>query len=287
MSIDLLQARIRKLKCPIIADLSVQPQHLPPHLAGDTETEKFDIFCRGLMEGLKPIVPAVRFSFDHFAMMENGLSVLPELLRYAKKLGFYVVLDGPAMLSPWAAERAVKTFFESELYPCDALVLSPYVGSDVIKPFEAACKDGKALFFAVRSANKSASELQDLITGGRLCYEAAADIVNRYAGKVVGKCGYSQMGLLTAATNANAVKNLRSKYNRLFLLVDGYDYPGGNAKNCSLGFDKFGHGAAVSIGPAIAAAWAEEESSGEDYVQRAVAAVERINANIERYIAIL
>lgn len=287
MSVDLLQEKIRKMKCPLIVDFSVNSAHIPDHVRqGRTYVEAYKVFCRELMDGLKGTVPGVRFSFDQFALM-NGLRELAELLRYAAELGYYVVLDGPAIGSPWAAERAVQLLGEESAYPCNCMIVDPYIGSDAIKPFLPACKAGKAVFFSVRCPNKSAAELQDLMTGSRLVHVAAADLVNRHGESIFGKSGYSHVGVLTAATNANAVMGLRSKYKRMFLLVDGLDYPGGNGKNSSYGFDKFGHGCAVSVGPAVAAAWKEEDSDGTDYVAQAVRAAERIRNNFTRYFAIL
>lgn len=287
MSIDLLQDKIRKCKCPIIVDFSVKADQIPSHiLEGHDPVESYAIFCRELMVGLKGVVPGVRFSFDQLALM-GGLQQLSTLLKEAAEMGFYVILDGPAVHSPWAAERAAALLGVDSPYPCHCLISDPYAGSDVIKPFLPACKEGKAVFFIVRSPNKSASELQDLMTGSRLVHLAAADLVNRYGEPIFGKCGYSQVGALTAATNGNAVSGLRGKYKRMFLLVDGLDYPGGNGKICSYGFDKFGHGAAVSVGTAITAAWMEAEGDGFDFVPKAVAAAERIRNNLGRYFTIL
>ena len=288
MSVDVLQDKIRKLKCPIIVDFSILPEHIPQAVSEGKELPRaYARFCRELMEGLKGVVPAVRFSFDQFALM-GALVELTELMQEAARLGYYVILDGPAVSSGWAAERAAALFGPYSVYPCDAMILDPYAGSDVIKTFVPACKEGKAVFFAVRLPNRSAAELQDLMTGSRLVHLAAADLVNRYAETVYGKSGYSHMGVLTAATNANAVMGLRNKYKRMFLLVDGLDYPGGNGKICSYGFDKFGHGAAISVGPAVTAAWmAEEGSDGSDYVRQAVQAAERIRNNLTRYFTIL
>ncbi len=276
---DQLQEKIRKLKCPIVLDLAVEPACVPQGLS-------YPQFCRELLEGLKGNLPAVRFSFDQFAMQDLG-GELKELMALARELGYFVLLDGPAVLSPWAAQRAAEGFFGPEsLYPCDGMILSPYIGEDAIKPFLPYCKEqGKSVFFAVRSANKTAAQLQDLMTGSRLSHIACADIVNRHAEGIIGRSGYSQVGALTAGTNANAVKNLRAKYNRLFLLVDGYDYPGGNGKNCSFGFDRFGHGCAVSVGPAIAGAWREEE--GGELVPMALQALQRVKNNLKTYVTIL
>lgn len=282
MSVDILQERIRKTKCPIIVDLAMLPEHLPPQLLeGNTESQALDTYCRDLLKALKGKVPGVRFNFDQWAMLDS-LPVLRELTAFASELGFYVLLDGPAVLSPWAAQRAASLFDHMRI---DSMILCPYAGSDVIKPFLDHCKQDRSVFFAVRTANKSAVELQDMMTGSRLVHVAAADHVKRLGETIVGKSGYSQVGALTAATSANAVMGLRGKYNRMFLLVDGLDYPGGNGKNSSYGFDRFGHGCAMSVGPAITAAWKEGEN--QDPVEAAVQAVERIRNNMTRYITIL
>lgn len=287
MSVDILQEKIRKTKCPIIMDLSVRPEHIPPHIREvASEADAYDQFCRELLNGLKGIVPAVRFSFDQWALM-GGLEQLSKLLKLAADTGYYVLLDGPAALSPWAAERAATLLEEDSLYPCHAMITSPYIGNDAIQPFLAYCQKGKAVFFAVRTANKTASQLQDLMTGSRLVHIAAADAVTRLGESYYGKYGYSHVGALTAATNANAVMGLRNKYQRLFLIADGLDYPGGNGKICSYGFDKLGHGCAVSVGAEIAAAWMKEESDGTQFVTDARMAAERIRNNFTRYFSIL
>jgi orotidine-5'-phosphate decarboxylase len=284
MSIDILQEKIRKTKSPIIVDLAVRPDHIPEFLRdGKNEAEALDYFCRELLNGLKGKVPGVRFSFDQWALL-GSLDSLFALTKLATELGYYVVMDGPAVLSPWAAQRA-STLFDT--FCCDSLILCPYIGSDAMKPFVPFCKEGKSVFFAARTANKSAAELQDIMTGTRLIHAAVADHVKRLGEPIMGKCGYSQMGVLTAATNANAVSGLRMKFKTTFLLVDGLDYPGGNGKNCSYGFDRFGHGCALSVGPEITAAWAGEDCDPHNFVELAVQAADRIRNNMTRYVTIL
>lgn len=288
MSIDLLQEKIRKLKNPIIVDFSVKESLLPPH--GDEDfSQAYPRFCEKLLEALEGVVPGVRFSFDAFALLgDNGLEVLSQLLNKAHKLGFYVLLDAPQILTPWSAERTAEVIFGGDRYPCHGLLVSPYIGSDSIKPFVPYCTDGrKALFVTVRSPNKSASELQDLLTGTRLAQEAAAELVNRFGESIVTKSGYSPICAAVSAGSPNSILSLRSRCKRMFMLVDGLDYPSGNAKNCSYAFDRLGFGGAISVGPAITAAWKEtEESDGSDHIEHALRAVERIRKNILRYISI-
>lgn len=291
MSVDLLHEKVRKLKNPSIIDLTVKPDLLPTHLIGEegSEVKAYGRFCRELIDGLAGLVPALRFPFGNFALYGGeGMALLSELLKMAKEKGFYVVLESPAFSSPWGAERAAEMLFGGESYPCDALIISPYIGSDGIRPFLPYCKDNnKALFVIVRSPNKSALELQDLMTGSRLVHGAAAELVNRHGEGILSRSAYSQVGALVSAGAAQSLKTLRTKYNRMYLLVDGLDYPSANAKNCSSAFDRFGYGAVVCAGPSVTAAWKETESDGTDHVSQAVQAAERMKKNICRYITIL
>ena len=171
-------------------------------------------------------------------------------------------------------------------FSCDGVVVSGYLGSDVLKPFLPYCKKGnKDVFVVTRTANKSAPELQDLLSGSRLVHSVAADQVNRYTSGTVGKCGYAGVGLLAAASSAESLRTLRTKYPQLFLLLDGYDYPNANAKNCSFAFDKLGHGAAACASECILYAW--HEGDAQDYLSLAREAAERMKKNLTRYITVL
>ena len=291
MSIDFLHDRIRKLKSPLIVDMSITEDLMPKHLLeqeGDFSKAYFR-FCRELLEALEGVVPGVRFSFDSFALLgEEGFVQLRSLLKRAGELGFYALLDGPSILSPWAADRAAALLSGDE-YPCQGMLISPYIGSDAIKPFVNACAKGeKDLFVVVRSANKSASELQDLLTGKRLVQGAAAELVNRFGETIFTRCNYSRICAVSSAGAADSLRNLRAQYKHMFILVDGLDYPSGNMKNCSLAFDRFGYGAAISAGPTVTAAWLDSENGRpEAYIEHALAAAERLKKNLQRYITIL
>ena len=288
MSIDVLQEKIRKTKNPSVLELAMAVSDLPAQFAQNAEG--YASFCRELMEHLKGTVPAVRVSFACFALLgHDGLYHLSVTLKKAAELGYYVLLDAPEIQSPASAKITADAIFGKEsIYPCDGLVISGYLGSDVITPFLPYCKtEKKDIFVVARTANKSAPELQDLLAGGRLVHAAAADHVNRYGADTAGKSGYTNVGLLAAASSAESLRNLRMKYPKLFLLMDGYDYPNANAKNCSNAFDKYGHGAAACGGTGITCAWKTAESDGEDYLDHVKAAAERMKKNLTRYVTVL
>lgn len=291
MAIDILQEKIRKTRNPSVLELAAAAADLPPHLLAEgNPAAAYGRFCRELLDALAGIIPAVRVSFTAFALLgAEGIVQLTGILKYAAEKGYYVILDAPEILSPAAAKGVAETVFAAESsYPCDGLVISGYLGSDVIKPFLPFCKkEKKDLFVVVRTANKSAPELQDLLAGSRLVHAAAADHVNRYGADTAGKFGYTRVGLLDAASASDSLRNLRAKYPRLFLLIDGYDYPNANAKKCSYGFDKYGHGAAICGGMGITCGWKQGESDGSDYLDHAKSAAERMRKNLTRYVTVL
>lgn len=290
MSVDALQDKIRKRKNPIVLDLTLLPEQIPSQLReGCSAAEAYGLFARELIGGMKGILPGVRISFAAFALMgAEGIRQLQQTLQAAKEAGFYVLLDAPGISSPTAAQTAASTLLgKSSEFPCDGLIISGYLGSDAIRPFLPFCKDNKkSMFVLARTANKSAPELQDLIAGTRLVHLAAADYTNRQGTGLVGKSGYSQIGVVAAATAPQSLQTLRGKYPSQFLLVEGLDYPSGNAKNCSFGFDKFGHGCAVCVGSSIACAW-QQEGAPQDYLQAALEAHARVLKNILRNVTIL
>lgn len=292
MSIDVLQDKIRKTKNPSMIDLALNLSDVPEHLLQQegTGAAAYGRFCRELLEKLKGTVPAVRIGFTAFAILgPEGLTELIGILKKAKELGYYVALEAPYILSPMMASGVAEAVFaDNALYPCDGLIIPAYPGSDVLKPFLPYVKDGKKDIFAVvRTSNKTAPEIQDLLTGSRLVHAAAADLINRFGADNTGKSGYARVAVVAGANSAESLRNLRMKYPRLFFLLDDMDYSGCNAKICSNAFDKFGHGAVVCAGPTVTAFWKTAESDGSDYLDQALSAAERMKKNLTRYVNIL
>lgn len=292
MAIERLQEKIRKLKNPCIVDFSADAESIPPHILREERdfVHAYGRFCTELLEGLAGKVPGARFSFGGFAVLgTEGLTLLARLLDQAKKLGFYVILDMPESLSAMAAKNMAEAVFSQDsAWSCDGILTSAYIGSDGLKPWVSGLKDsGKDLFVVLRTSNKTAPELQELLTGGRLVYMALADQLNRLGLPLTGRSGYSQVAAVGAASSADCLRNLRNKYPGMFLLLDGADYPNANTKNCSSAFDKLGHGAAACVGLSVTAAWQNEDTDGADFAECACRSVERIKKNFARYITIL
>ena len=290
MSVDRLQEKIRKLKNAAVLEFDCTKEHIPPSFleADPFYPSALEAYSKALLDGLKDLAPAVRFSMNRMATYgSEGLIVLKELLRYASRLGYYVLLDAPASFSLTDAQQAAENLFSGD-WKFDGLVISAYIGSDAIRPYAQKLEETKkALFVITKSSNRSCQELQDLLTGSRLVYQAMADVVNRFSQIGTGRSGYGSVAAVAAANAPEALRILREKYKYQFLLVEGYDAPNANAKNCANAFDKLGHGAAVCCGISVTGAWKEDPWTAEDYMQAAVEALQRMKKNLTRYITIL
>jgi len=289
MSIDYLQNKIRKLKNPSIVTFFLDKSQIPPAILEQESTvpQAYYTYAKGLLKILKDIVPAVRFSFGTFAIHgSEGIRILKELLICAKQLDYYILLDLPEMTFPKEASLIADAICDESTWTFDGLTVSAYIGTDALKPLLAHMDhNDKDLFVLLRTANKSAQELQDLLTGSRLVFTAAADIAKRVGQPYMGRSGFSRVAGIGPATSPDSLQTLRVKYPEMFLMVDGYDYSGANAKNCSVAFDKLGHGGIVCAGESIFGAWKEEP--GTDCFAAAVLAAERMKKNLTRYVTIL
>ncbi len=289
---DRLQTKIRKLKNPIVLDMTVPKEQIPPHLLEQEGNylRAYGRFCMELMEGLRREVVAVRYSYSLFSLMgTEGLSWLTKLCSKADSLGYYVFLDIPDVKTAAQSSMFAELVLD-ELFPWrfDGLIVSAYMGSDGFSSYLPMLKErDKDLFILLRTPNKSAAQLQDLMTGGRVVHTAMADEVVRAGKSLVGKCGYSKVGGVAAAVSSGSLRQLREKYKGLFLLVDGYEIPAGNTKNCALAFNELGHGAAICVGSYVTNAWNAEAFPGTEFIVCAKEAVAKLKSNITRYITIL
>ena len=304
MSIDVLQAKIRKTKNPSMICIAPSILELPGALKdaaraqyGDTlraAAESYRQFSFGILDALKDIVPAVSIVSGAFAALgSDGVAAMEDVLARARALGYYVLLDLMRADVALNAEAMARACFGSiqvgeasfTPYTCDGVLMSGYLGSDSVKPFTEYCKDGKNVFVIARSSNKSAREVQDLLSGDRVVYQVMADLAMRWSGDRFGKNGYSEIGIAAAATNPTVLRTLREKYDRLFFLVPGYGTQGGSAKDAQYAFDKLGHGAAVMAGRSVLYAWQRQDEG--DYQSCARETALKMREQILGYITVL
>lgn len=270
MSIDALQSKIRKMKNPTMVCICPYYDQIPAYLRENARAEFGDTlraaaeaclaFSCGILDALADIVPAVSVETACFtALGADGTTAMQQVLNYATQKGYYVLLDAMRCdIAPNAELLAQSCFgliqvgdYGYRPYVCDGVLLSSYLGSDAVKPFTRFCAEGRNVFLLAHSSNKSAREVQDLLSGDRVVYQVMADLAMRWSTDLFGTNGYSEIGLVVGANNVPVLQSIRRRYDRLFLLVPGFGAQGAGAKDVQYAFDRMGHGAVVMAGRSI------------------------------------
>ena len=286
MSIDVLKNKIRKLRNPSALTIAPTPDLVPPGILAEVgdPVRAMGEYCRRALDALQGQLPAVKVSFGAFALYgPEGLTELRLVLEEAARLGYYVILDWQRQEDEAGAKAAAKLLL-SDAWKCDAVVVCAYAGSGSIKPYiQEANKSKKDVYVVLKTGGKSGSELQDLQTGGRTVYTAGADLLAKMADGAMDRCGYSRVAAVCAASHANSMRNLRMKYPKLFLLVDGLEASNANARNASFAFDNMGYGALVCAN--LLGSWLENPAN--DPMEELTAAAGRMKRNITTYVMVL
>src|SRR5207244_9938468 len=96
---DRLIAAVRDKRTPVLVGLDPRAQNLPAGmLAGDgleATAQAFATFCRGVIDVVAPLVPAVKPQAAFFEQLgPAGMVALKEVIDYAAAKGLLVILDG-------------------------------------------------------------------------------------------------------------------------------------------------------------------------------------------------
>ncbi len=289
MSFDVLQEKILALKNPTVVGLDPRLEYIPSFIRArwtkalgttlNAAAEAVFEFNCGLMDALAGLVPAVKPQsafYERFGV--PGISALEKTLRYARDKGFYVIGDMKRGDIGSTAQAYADAYLgtvpvegeEFEPFPCDALTVNAYLGSDGIRPFLEICsRRGKAIFVLVKTSNPSSGELQDLMIDGRPVYETVCRLTESLGLGQEGKHGFSPVGAVAGATYPEQLQRLREQFPNTFFLVPGYGAQGGTAKDVSHAFSAGGRGAVVNSSRGILCAWQKTGRDGLDYQEAA------------------
>jgi orotidine-5'-phosphate decarboxylase len=254
--IDRLEAAVRRCRNPVLVGLDPRAELLPPGLLSEplaappaAQAAAYVRFCRGLIDVLGPLVPAVKPQAAFFEELgPAGMAALAEVIAYARQHGLLVIVDGKRNdIGSTAAAYAAGFLGRQSPWGADALTVSPYLGDDSLQPFVDAAVRGQAgIFVLVKTSNPGGRMLQDLVADGRPVYRHVARHVEGLAAATAGACGYGAVGAVVGATYPEQLAELRAEMPHTWFLVPGYGSQGGTAADCCSAFDPRGTGAIVN-----------------------------------------
>ncbi|MFA6523713.1 MAG: orotidine-5'-phosphate decarboxylase [Candidatus Peribacteraceae bacterium] len=275
---DALTAATR-IKSPVCVGLDPQLGKLPASLP--KTPEGVETFCRGIIDATKDIAACVKPQMAFYEVLGwKGMKIFFDVCAYAKEQGLLVIADGKRNDIGSTCEAYADAYL-SPGSPIDALTVSPYLGSDGIKPFiERGMKNDKGLFILVKTSNPSSGELQDLPAGDEAVHEHLAQLVESWGMHHLGtESSLSLVGAVVGATYPEELKYLRTLMPHIPFLIPGYGAQGGTAADVAHGFIPDGTGAIVNASRSIIYA-----SKGEDWKEAARTAAEQMAAEIAKVV---
>lgn len=301
MSMELLQQKICEKKTPALVAFDLTPELLPPTVwsggDGAALAAAYEQWGGAVLEALADAVPAVKFHPVYFERLgSRGLDVLRTLCAKARGLGYYVLLETDRCEQSAVAELTARMYFgpltpsrESweEPWPVDGLYIGGYTGSDGVKPYLSYCKAlNKSLFVMGRTANKSAREVQDLISGDRVVHGAVADLAIRWSVGMEDGSGFSRVGVTVSPRSDEEAAELRRRYERLFFLICGRTIQSSSLKHITKAFNKYGRGAVVEITDGVLNAW-QKAGEGKDPLEAVRQAGKKLREELGRHVMVM
>jgi len=299
-AVDRLLQLIDEKQNPSVVGLDPVLAYIPEEIKQSAEKDMppfrmvrkiFVRFNKMIIDAVKEIVPAVKPQVAFYEQYgSEGLKALEETVDYAKKQGLVVIGDGKRNDIGSTAQAYAAGFLGKVPLPngetgpsfdVDFLTVTPYLGTDGIRPFMDFCrKEKKGIFVLVKTSNPSAGELQDVVTrNGAPLYEKVGKLVVQWGRDLVGERGYSSVGAVVAATYTQDAAKLRTLMPHSLFLVPGFGAQGGKAADVVPCFNEDGYGAVVNASRSIIYAWQKEPyrsryRPGEFHLAAAEAAVD-------------
>ena len=275
-AMDRLIKRIKETNNPTVIGLDTKYDMIPNCIKNKYDDNLEGVsksileFNKRLIDATYDIIPAVKINIAFYEMYGlDGMKAFEETCKYAKEKEMIVMADIKRGDIGNTAKAYSNAFLgrtkigdrEEAIYDVDFVTLSPYMGTDSIKPFVEDCiKYNKGAFVIVKTSNPSSGELQDLtLESGEEVYTKVAKLVEEWGKDLVGEYGYSSISAVVGATYPKQLEDLRKVSPHTFFLIPGYGAQGGKAEDIALGFDKNGIGGIVNSSRGLMCAYQSDK----------------------------
>jgi orotidine-5'-phosphate decarboxylase len=269
---------------PVCVGLDTSERLLPARLrAAPCLSEAILEFNRAVIDATLDVTACYKVQIAHYeALGVEGLACYRDTLAYVRKNGGLVIGDVKRGDIASTGEMYARAHFTGD-FEADFVTLNPYMGGDVIAPFEPHLKEGnKGLFALVKTSNPSSADIQDLRVGAQPVYMHVAQKLTVWGQPYCGAHGYSAIGAVVGATQMEQLVALRRGFPSLFFLVPGYGAQGGGGRDVAPAFVD-GNGAVVNASRLILGAHRDQPDGDDRYVEYARQAVVQMREDISQW----
>jgi orotidine-5'-phosphate decarboxylase len=286
---DRIAAAVDSKRSQLVVGLDPRPELLPVELRGDVHRSRAAAadavgrFCRGLIDAVAPYVVGVKAQLAYFETLgADGVRAFEDVCDYARAANLLVIADakrGDIGSTARAYADAYLERREDMPPPVDALTVSPYLGSDSIEPFLAACRrSGNGIFCLVKTSNAGSADLQDAaLSDGRRLWHQVAELVDAWGQDLVGERGLSSVGAVVGATYPRAVAEARKLMPQAILLLPGIGAQGGTPADVARAFTSGPASALVPVSRSVIYAFRVD---GADWRTAAAGAAARLRDDV-------
>ena len=229
----------------------------------------YEKFVEIVIDQVKDLVPIVKFQAAFFELLGAvGMIALENGIKYAKKNGLLIILDGKRGDIGSTAEAYAQGYLgdfvvgdtKSTGWAVDSMTVHPYLGAESLAPFRKTANEYDAgVFVLVRTSNPGAGELQDLKIDGKSISQRIADWVEQCCEEDRNESPYGPIGAVVGATVPEQIIEFREQMPHSVLLIPGYGAQGGTAAEIKDSFDAGGLGAVVNSSRGILFAYKKDK----------------------------
>ena len=286
---DRVAEAVERKRSQLVVGLDPRIDLLPVELRGEALLGReaaagtIERFCKGIVDAVAPYVVAVKPQVAFFeALGGDGWLALEAVSRYASEAGLLVIADAKRGDIGSTARAYAAAFLEprgAEPPLADALTVNPYLGTDSVDPYLAACRrHGAGIFCLVRTSNAGARDLQDaVLSDGVPVWRHVAGLVEEWGADLVGERGMSSVGAVVGATVPRLIGDARRAMPQQIILLPGVGAQGATPADVARAFTSGPASALVNASRSVIFAYRDTE---DDW--RAAAGVEaaRLSAEI-------
>jgi orotidine-5'-phosphate decarboxylase len=286
---DRVAAAVDAKRSQLVVGLDPRPELLPVELRGDIHRSRaaaadaVERFCRGLIDAVAPYVVGVKAQLAYFETLgADGVRAFEAVCEYARAANLIVLADakrGDIGSTARAYADAYLEEREDRPRPVDALTVNPYLGSDSIEPFVAACRrSGNGIFCLVKTSNAGSADIQDAaLSDGRRVWQLVAELVDEWGRDLVGERGLSSVGAVVGATYPRAIGEARRLMPQAILLLPGVGAQGGTPADVARAFTSGPASALVPVSRSVIYAFRVD---GADWRKAAAAEAARLRGEV-------
>jgi orotidine-5'-phosphate decarboxylase len=149
-------------------------------------------FSFSMLDAIQDDVGIVKFQVGFFEQFgPEGFSHLSELLADAKSRNLVVIADAKrGDIGSTMSGYATAWLSREAAFACDALTVSPYLGSDSLaETADVALENDRGLFVLAATSNPEASAFQSAMRDGRTVARSVLEFAEQYSGAGLGSIG--------------------------------------------------------------------------------------------------